>query len=35
MWGPYYGVFLIEAKKLKENTMKKKIVSSADESLKK
>lgn len=34
MWGPYYGAFLIEAKKREEAT-KKKLVSSVDRSVRK
>ena len=30
MWGPYYGIFLIEARKQKEKAIEKKIVSSVD-----
>lgn len=35
MWGPYYGIFLVEAQKLKEKEKDKKIVSSANRPVRK
>jgi len=37
MWGPYYGIFLVEAQKLKEKEKEKdkKIVSSANRPVRK